>query len=170
MCFDLSLYLKIFLRHLGSESHDYSQIPVLIVNTAKKEAKLSKQSPKIRGLTEGSNCRKPSVQSCPNKSSVESKLPFLRCPEATGTKYRSCKSMGQELLVTSWTNEHEHEEVENSCQKRNPCSSMEEIMSAMKTGQDFEWGLMFFYLLGGKYLICVNITMDILISLSLKTI
>lgn len=97
VCFDLSLYLKLFWRHLGSENPDYSQIPVLIVNTAKKEAKLSKQSPKIRNLTEGTNCRKPSIQIHPNKSSVESKLPFLRCPEATGTKYRDFKSVGQEL-------------------------------------------------------------------------
>lgn len=61
---------QIFLRHLGSENHDYSQIPVLM-NTVKKEAKLSKQLPKIKDLTESTDCRKPSLEVCLNKSSVE---------------------------------------------------------------------------------------------------
>lgn len=66
------------------------------MNTAKKEAKLPKQSPKMRDLTEGTDCRNPSLEIYLKKTSGESELSFLRCPEATGTKCRSCTSMGQE--------------------------------------------------------------------------
>ena len=90
------------MRHLGSENHDYSQIPIL-TNTVKKEAKLSKQLPKIRDLTESTDCTKPSLEVCLNKSSVESKLSSLSYPEASENKHRSCKSMGQEsYFMNQW--------------------------------------------------------------------
>lgn len=72
---------------------------------------------------------------CLNKSPVESEISFLRCSEATGTKLQV---NGPGIILRELMNG----EVGNSCQKRNPCSWMEEVMLAVKTGNDFERGLM----------------------------